>query len=379
MATVDLSASADVDRAFIEFAAGEGERPFDYERAPLMRATLVRRGAREHTLLVVVNHLIADLQSVDILRDELLAHYRAFVDNASLTLPEQGMHFADFAHWERQRLHSDALEAHLAFWRTQLAGVSPLGRRDLPFAREVRSPQPAAASGERLGLDQPLTRDIKRVAGERSVTAFMVLFGSLAMLLHRYTGRSKIAMLANFANRNLPELARSVGWYAHGHLVSVDVAGAARFVDVVERVRDSLLAVHAHHEVPMSMIWAALADDVDAYRTRRNVFDLDVVLFDYRVAAQMPEAPRGLSVRGISLPARHAVAGLVISATDYDDHILLQLGYSVEAFAQDDMRRLLADWRDLLAAAVAPPVDAAVTGVPDSFLAGAAGEVAARA
>ena len=52
-----------------ELAASVAQ-PFDLSRGPLLRATLVRAGAEEHVLLLVMHHIIADGWSIAVLLSE---------------------------------------------------------------------------------------------------------------------------------------------------------------------------------------------------------------------------------------------------------------------------------------------------------------------
>ena len=56
----------------------EGERPFDLESGPLLRATLLRRRADEHLLLVTIHHIVFDGWSAGVFYRELAEYYRAF-------------------------------------------------------------------------------------------------------------------------------------------------------------------------------------------------------------------------------------------------------------------------------------------------------------
>ena len=63
-------------------------QPFDLERAPLFRATLIQEEENVHTLMLDMHHAISDGISIQILLDELTRMYRG---NASETAyPVQG-------------------------------------------------------------------------------------------------------------------------------------------------------------------------------------------------------------------------------------------------------------------------------------------------
>src|SRR5436305_8798695 len=92
-----LSEAAGLTRA----EAGEG---FDLERGPLLRARLVRLGAEDHILLVTLHHIVSDGWSTGVMIREVSALYDAFQQGLPSSLPELAIQYADFAHWQRQRL-----------------------------------------------------------------------------------------------------------------------------------------------------------------------------------------------------------------------------------------------------------------------------------
>jgi hypothetical protein len=129
---IDLAGLPDDRRAAAAraLAGAEGRRPFDLERGPLLRRTLVRLGAEEHLLLLTLHHIVSDGWSQGLLTGELTGLYAVLAEGrpaADAGLPDLPIQYADFAAWQRERLAGEALERELAFWRRAMAGA-PTGR-----------------------------------------------------------------------------------------------------------------------------------------------------------------------------------------------------------------------------------------------------------
>ncbi|MCP4658066.1 MAG: amino acid adenylation domain-containing protein, partial [bacterium] len=122
--------------------AEETLRPFDLRTGPLIRSTLLRLADEDHVLLLTMHHIVSDGWSMGILSRELQALYAAalYAVSARSELPELPIQYADFAHWQRQWLTGEVLEAELAYWRAELAGAPP--HLELPTDR----PRPAVVS-----------------------------------------------------------------------------------------------------------------------------------------------------------------------------------------------------------------------------------------
>jgi hypothetical protein len=62
----------------LHLAAEAARKPFDLSQGPLVRATLLRLGAKEHILLLIIHHIVFDGWSMELFYRELTALYRAF-------------------------------------------------------------------------------------------------------------------------------------------------------------------------------------------------------------------------------------------------------------------------------------------------------------
>ncbi|TXS37822.1 condensation domain-containing protein [Streptomyces sp. OR43] len=92
--------------------ADRTNRAFDLARGPLLRVSLFRTGDTEHVLCLVLHHIVADGWSLNVLRDELAAHYTAHLRGEDAGLP------APPAHPAGQEGEADEAQAResLAYW-----------------------------------------------------------------------------------------------------------------------------------------------------------------------------------------------------------------------------------------------------------------------
>jgi len=196
-------------------AAEETRRRFDLERGPLIRFLLLRLSDHEHSLLMVMHHIISDGWSTGIVIDELAAGYQRNLDVASdrAPLPEPTLHYADYAHWHRQRLQGPAFERQRDYWHRHLEGSPELIR--LPADR----PRPAMMSFEgavvRMELDPAAVAAFEEVCRRAGSTRFMGLLTVYAVLLSRLGAGDDIVIGTPIANRVHKQLEPLIGFFAN--------------------------------------------------------------------------------------------------------------------------------------------------------------------
>jgi len=104
--TIDLTALPE-SKQTVEcrrLAKAESLRPFDLERAPLVRTTLIRLSDEKSIFLLTMHHIISDGSSILIFFRELSALYQAFAKGGVSPLAELPMQYADYALWQRDWL-----------------------------------------------------------------------------------------------------------------------------------------------------------------------------------------------------------------------------------------------------------------------------------
>ena len=142
----------------------EQARPFDFERGPLLRVSLLRLSDAQHYLLLTLSALIADARALANIFDELARLTSATDADQNGVAPLQ---YADFAEWHNQLLESDEAAPGRAFWQT----------RQLPtaFVLPLAAPNTARATNHTpevllTRLETELSAGIRREAHARGAS-----------------------------------------------------------------------------------------------------------------------------------------------------------------------------------------------------------------
>ncbi|WP_410640979.1 non-ribosomal peptide synthase/polyketide synthase [Amycolatopsis sp. lyj-346] len=323
--TVDLTTDpalrpADLD----EVLEAEYGRSFDLRRGPLVRLLLVRVAETHHVLLVTAHHIVTDGESMGILVGELGTLYAAAVRGEAVELPEPAVQYADFAVWQRNRLAGPALDRHLAYWTTQLAGVEPL---DLPSDRPRPAVRTTAGAVHHFSVPAGVAAGLAELARVHDTTLYTVLVAACQVLFARYTGRTDIAVGTVVSGRNRPELQRTVGFFVDTVVIRSTVDQSVPFGTFLDAVRSTVLEAFEHAEAPFEKLVEALRLDRDA--SRNPLFDAMVLLHGSQ-AGQADFA--GLTAEPVEVARRAANFDLTVEFQPAADALEGSLEYNTDLF-----------------------------------------------
>ncbi len=254
---VDLSALGEGGREkeVRRLAARELLRPFDLAAAPLLRAALLRLGAREHVLLLSVHHICFDGWSWGVLFGEMAAHYEAFAASRPSLLPPLPVQYADYAVWQRRTLGEERLEESLAYWTARLSGLRPLA---LPTDRPGRALPGSEGAQQPLRIPADAAEALRALSRQEGCTLYVALLAAFAALLHQLSGQEDVAIGSPVAGRSRSELEGLIGFFVNTLVLRTDLSGDPRFRELLGRVRTAAAADHAHQELPFDRLVTAL-------------------------------------------------------------------------------------------------------------------------
>ena len=187
--------------------------PFDLENGPLLQARLLQLGEQEHILLLTMHHIISDGWSWGVLLHELAVLYEAFSQGRPSPLPALPIQYADYAHWQRQWLHSAAGEAQLAYWMQQLH--APLHILELPTDRPRTAEMSLRTARQSFQISTELTSALTHLSRQEGTTLFMTLVAAFKILLYGYTGHEDIRVGTLVANRQHQDTEGLIGLFAN--------------------------------------------------------------------------------------------------------------------------------------------------------------------
>ncbi|MDQ2835883.1 MAG: amino acid adenylation domain-containing protein [Actinomycetota bacterium] len=322
-------------------------RKFDLANGPLWRVLLIRTGADEQVLVLVLHHIVADAWSAGVLLRELSDGYQAARTGEPLQLPELKVQYADFAAWQRGRLTGSRLTEQLDYWRTTLAGSSPL---ELPTDRPRATVRDGAGASLGFTVGPELTAGLRELARSQRVTTFSVILACVQILLGKYSGQDDVLVGTPIANRNRPEIEPLIGFFVNTLVLRGDLSGDPSFQELLDRVREVTLGAYEHQDLPFERLVEELQPDRDLARTP---------LFQAMLSVNNTEptelALPGVEVSDYPVSTERARFDLTVAFHEAADSMQAIVHYSTALFDADRIERLCDHLRRLLVGVVADP------------------------
>ncbi|WP_340538545.1 amino acid adenylation domain-containing protein [Nocardioides sp. GXZ039] len=218
----------------------QARRPIDLETGPLWHAELLRIGAEEHLLSIVVHHIVFDGGSVGPLLDSVAAAY------SGGTLAEPTVRYAD--HVRDQQHRREARRAgDTAWWLEQLATIPPV--LDLPRDRARPAVQTFRGIQVRRAAPDSLADAVARAGLDLGVTRQSLLLTAFGLLLARLTGQYSLVVGIPVADRPHPDLDTLVGFFIDTVPVPMTLDPAADFATAARAVASTVLDAIEHRAI----------------------------------------------------------------------------------------------------------------------------------
>jgi len=329
----------------------ESGRAFSLSEGPLYRFRLFRLGAEHHVLLLVLHHVLVDGLSLDILLRELAVAYSALRQQQVPVLAPVTLTQADVATWQRLPSVRAHEEAHLDYWKRQLAGAPSL--LALPLDKPRRSVVGDAGAVSRIQrLSPALTRALGTLCRQQQVTPFMALYAVFATLLHRYSGQEELVVGSPTAGRVHPATEDVVGLFLNTVVLRSHFTSGLTFAALLAQVRTTSLEAFSHQAAPFERV-------VQALHVERGSGHLPLVqvMFDMGRAVTEPLASAflGMTARELHVDNHTSQLDLTLHATEVADGFEFAFTYSTDLFEPATAERMLTHYLQLLEGALQAP------------------------
>ena len=229
------------------FLDADRDRGFELSRAPLMRLSLIQVAEDVYHFIWSRHHLLLDMWSGSLVREEVFAFYQAFQRGEVLHL-EPARPYRDYITWLRRQ---DLSRAEV-FWRQRLKGFTAPTVLGVDRAPGGLSAQEITYGKQQLRLSRAATATLQSLAREQRLTLNTLVQGAWALLLSRYSGEEDVAFGATVSGRP-PDLAgveSMVGLFINTLPVRVQVAADDSLLPWLNRLQSQMVELRQYEVQP---------------------------------------------------------------------------------------------------------------------------------
>jgi len=318
----------------------------------LFRARLLRLGADDHVLLLILHHIIVDGWSMGVFMEEVSELYAAFMAGRQAQLPEPALQFSDFARWQRRWSTSGAATLQLAYWKGHLREVSPVFPTNGDLAGALLG---SRIAHEPVHVSNDLVARLSALSRSRGATLFMTLLAGFKTLLLARSGCNDVCVATAMANRSHLRTERVIGPLENTTVVRTRIDADLSFQEALSRVRDAVLEAYARQELPFDILAARLADEDGL-----DPASLIQVFFVLQNAIRRPLKLPDVAVRPFAYREGQPVmpidrTWLTVTLQETPSGVTGACSYKNDLFEPNTLQHWIADYNTILAKAAANP------------------------
>jgi non-ribosomal peptide synthase protein (TIGR01720 family) len=351
MPVVDLRVLAPAERgpAADRAATQHAGISFDLGAGPLLAVRLLILADDEHRLLVTAHHIIFDAWSAGIFAADLAAYYGGFAAGEPVTLPALTTRFADQVARRRTPAAVRALETHLGYWRTRLAGAPPVSA--LPPDLPRPAVQTHRGGSRTFRLAAGLLGELVALASRTGVTRNAVLLAGVAALLRQASGQTDLLLGMPAAGRPYLELEPLIGCFANMLVLRVDLSGGPTGRELMTRVHRAISEAYAHQDAPYARVVEEVAPPRDP-----SINPLFQALVTFSEAGAPDRSAAGVRFQPLATSNGLTDFDLFLSLTWQGKEMEVVVDYNADLYLEDTVDHL-AGWLPAILADLAAHPD----------------------
>jgi amino acid adenylation domain-containing protein len=320
----------------------DGRQPFDYERGPLLRATLLAVSAQEHLLVLTLPALCADTVSLGNLLQEIGDAYAAGTEVAADA--GEVVQYLQFSEWQNEVIADGDAQSGKEYWRQDILSFSPLMLPDERPGSAASGFEPRTHADV---IDAELTARLRVVAAGYDASLSALLLACWRTLLSRLTGQAEIVVGCVSDGRKYEELQASLGLVARALPIRSRFETNAAFIEVLRETDEKAREAQDWLEY---FAWP--------HSTEMNEGSANTPFFSVAFEFAHWPAPRTAGPLSLSVLRQHSHFDrfkVKLNCFEQEETLRLELHYDSLLLAPESVERLSAQLRRLLASVAAAP------------------------
>ncbi|RLJ80979.1 non-ribosomal peptide synthetase [Pedobacter alluvionis] len=326
--------------------------PFELSSPLLLRTSLYKVAGKEWVFNYVMHHIIGDGWSLEILMNELLILYNAFLNQKASVLTPLKFHYRHYARAQREQLESGALKSQKEYWLKKLAGELPI----LEMPGDKSRPTIKSFNGAVFNklIAPSISRKLSHFCSKQDASLFMGVLSAVYALMYRYTSQNDLIIGTPVAGREASELESQIGFFVNTLALRIQLSATDDFGAILAQVKACTIGALENQAYPFDELLEDLKLNTG---TGRNA------LFDVMVLQAQPfQKDNRLTFDGLEVSAfsdkEHVVSkfDLVFSFAVSTEGLQLNTEYNTDLYSLGFIERMMEHFDLLLAAMLNHPL-----------------------
>ena len=252
--------SSEIDSLVNNFA-----KPFDLEKAPLLRVEIHYIDNKETLLLFDSHHIVMDGVSLNILVNDLFKLYN------SESIEPLEVEYTDYSVWENTLINEDKFSDDKKYWLDCFKDFD-FETLNLPFDYTVPANQTYTGNKLYNHLEQSTIDEVSAFAKGHHVSTYSVFLTALFVTLYKYTGQTDIVIGSPVANRSIECLQNIIGMFVNNIALRTKILENQSVSDLITFVNNTVTGALDHQIYPYDVLVKDLQVPVD--HSRNPLFDV---------------------------------------------------------------------------------------------------------
>ena len=318
---------------FHEIIDEEVRTQFELENSKLVRIRVLKLSDDERILVFIVNHIISDWWSMDVLAKEIIANYKALYFNGQTELPELSINYFDYAAYFNNFVEND--EENKDYWKKILGKEIPLLNLKTDYVRKKNKGQTGLTYCTEF--KESIKNRLQMLADLNQGTTYMILLTGVYCLLHLYSGEEDIIIGTNTSGREHPQLQNLVGYFVNVLPLRVNIKKHDTFSVLFDKVRDTVVGAFSHQTYPFVM----MLEDSNIQHADGHTPVFDVLVQYLGETSGEGKINDSIFYEEIHHESYESKYDLVFNFQEHKGRIKLELEYSDELFERKTIEKMV--------------------------------------
>jgi len=314
-------------------------RPFQLDKAPLIRVGLVKVSENKHIMMVDTHHIVADGYTYVVLLQEFSKIYKGEkLDNIDIQ-------YKDFAVWNKELLQSQSFKRQEEFWLSEYGyGQEEIPVLNLPI--DFNRPSIMDFNGDRIvySRGKEFVEKLRKFSAKEKATLYIVLLSAYNVLLSKYCGQEDIIVGGITTGRDLKELKNIAGMFVNTLPLRNKPNKDKTFKEFIKEVRMNFFKAYENQQYPFEYLVEKLGINRDI--SRNPLFDTMFVVEGFDNYSEI--SVEGLSFEPYSFKHNSAKFDIMLTCEEKSDTIDFIFEYRTSLFRKQSIENMAEHFANLI-------------------------------